>query len=206
MLVGLALAIVAALAASPAIVAAQTATSDAQFIHAAAADNLAEMELGRLAMQRASTDAVKQYGQRIASDHSQAMQELTPIAAKNGVPIPRDLEPTDRALRDRLTSLSGAEFDRTYMNEMVRDHTKAVGDFQREAQTAQDPAVRAFAAKTLPVLQEHLRLAQDISSRLAMAPSGSASALPATAVVPAQPWCGGAWSAASGSNFGICSK
>jgi len=194
-----------ALALGPALASAQTA--DVAFVREAATDSFAEIELGRLATQRAASDAVKRFAQRIVADHTLANQDLAPIAASKGVDMPRELDIQHRAIRDRLVTLSGQEFDRSFMAEMVRDHTKAVSLFQQEAQTGGDPAVRAYAQRQLPILQEHLRLAQDIHARAAAAPATGGAALPAAAIgVRTSPACAGAWTPAAGTNFGVCAR
>lgn len=70
------------------------------------------------------------------------------------------LDPKNQVTKDRLSKLNGAAFDREYMSDMVKDHRADVAEFEKEANTARDPDVKAFAAKTLPTLQEHLRLAE----------------------------------------------
>jgi len=180
--------------------------TDEDFIREATSDGLVEVELGRLASQRAASPAVRQFGDRMVRDHTAANQELLAIASARGMAPAARLEPEHQALRDRLATLSGAPFDQQYMSEMVRDHTKAVADFERQSRTATDPALRAFAAKTLPVLQEHLRLAQQIHGQVAATRPGTAAAALPAAAVPAVVPCAGAWTPAMGTNFGTCPK
>ena len=202
-----ALAALALLVLPVSYVAAQSTTNlDAQFVQQAASGGLAEVELGRLALQKATNPDVKQFGQRMVNDHGAANAELTTMCQSKGVTLPTEPEAKYRATHDRLASLSGPAFDREYMADMVTDHQQAVSDFQREAQSGQDPQIRAWAAKTLPVLQDHLRMAQTIQSRIAQAPivtSPSASVV-TTTVVRTAPWCGGAYSPTGGTNFGAC--
>jgi putative membrane protein len=205
---GLAVAVLAAPAAAPA----QTSGSgmsrdDVQFVDKAARDGLAEVDLGRVAQQRATGDAVRGFGARMVEDHSRANEELRVIVQRKGHMMPHAVDQQHGALRDRLTGLSGHEFDRVYMSEMVRDHEAAVRDFERQARTGDDADVKAWAAKTLPALREHLRLAQDISTRLAGGPSTAPAASVVTAgSMTATPWCGGAWRPGAGTNFGPCPK
>jgi putative membrane protein len=124
------------------------------FIHKAAGGGMAEVQMGQLAEERASSQAVKDFGQRMVTDHNQAGQQLQSLAASEGARIPTTLDAKDQALYDRLSGLSGSAFDRAYTRAMVNDHMQDVAEFQRESATAQDPAVRSFASNTLPTLQD----------------------------------------------------
>lgn len=135
--------------------------ADQKFIMEAAKGGMAEVELGKLAADKASSDQVKQFGQRMVTDHGKANDELKSIAGGKNITLPSDLDAKDKALRDRLSKLSGAQFDRAYMQAMVRDHRKDVNEFKRESTSGKDADVKAFASKTLPTLEEHLKLAQD---------------------------------------------
>ena len=136
-------------------------SADATFVTKAAQGGMAEVELGKLATQTASNDKVKQFGQRMVDDHTKAGDELKAIAAQKGMTIPSDLSSKDAATKNRLSGLNGAAFDRAYMQDMVNDHKADIAEFQKEADHGTDPDVKAFAQKTLPTLQEHLRMAQD---------------------------------------------
>ena len=146
------------------------AAADRKFMMDAARGGAAEVELGKLAAQRASSDAVKQLGQRLADDHSKANEELKNLAQQKGVTLPSDLDPKHRQLRDRLAKLSGAGFDRAYVNEMVRDHQKDVSEFKKEAARAKDPDLKAWADKTLPTLEDHLKQVQQVQAQVKSAP------------------------------------
>jgi putative membrane protein len=97
----------------------------------------------------------------MVDDHSKANDELQSLAKTKNITLPSDLDSKDKALRDRLSKLSGAAFDRAYMNAMVTDHRKVASEFKRESTAGKDPDVKAFASKTLPTVEEHLKLAQD---------------------------------------------
>jgi putative membrane protein len=187
---------------------------DQEFVVAAARDGIAEVEMGRLASQRAAADPVRQFAQRMVTDHGAANQELLQLAQRKSVTLPQEMDAAHRAAMDRLATLSGAAFDQAYMSEMMRDHQQAVALFSRQAQQGQDPEVRAWAAKTLPTLQEHQRMAYDIHSRIAQAPAPPPPPAPAaspatttvvtTTVTPLPPYCGGAYLPGVGTNFGAC--
>ncbi len=139
------------------------AASDKKFMREAAEGGLAEVELGKLATEKASSDDVKKFGQRMVSDHSKANEELKQIASSKGVDLPDQLTGKDQLLKERLSKLSGPSFDRAYMENMVKDHKKDVADFNRESTSAKDPEVKQFAAKTLPTLKDHLKEAEGIA-------------------------------------------
>jgi len=124
-----------------------------------------EVELGQLATERAASAQVKAFGQRMVTDHSKANQQLLQIAAAKGMAAPREMMPEHRQLREKLAKLSGAEFDRMYMQHMVQDHKKDVSGFEKEAQKGADPALRSFAQETLPTLREHLSLAESLAGK-----------------------------------------
>ncbi|MGC2472927.1 MAG: DUF4142 domain-containing protein [Candidatus Sulfotelmatobacter sp.] len=140
-----------------------TASSDTNFMKKAAAGGLAEVELGQLAVQKASNEQVKQFGQRMIDDHSKANEQLKNLAAQEHVTLPTKPELKDRQTKDRLEKLSGTEFDQAYMSDMLKDHKKDVAEFERESKTAKNPAVKSFAEQTLPVLREHLSQAEQIA-------------------------------------------
>jgi putative membrane protein len=145
-------------------------SSDKKFVREAAQGGMAEVELGKLATEKASSPEVKKFGQRMVDDHSKANEQLKEVASSQGITLPSRLSAKDEMTKERLSKLSGEQFDKAYMSDMVKDHTQDVSDFQQEANSARDPAVKEFAEKTLPVLKSHLREARQI------APTTSASA------------------------------
>ena len=141
---------------------AQTATKEDQtFLTKAIEGNLAEIEMGKLAQQKAASDQVKQFGSRMVDDHSKANDELKQVASGKGMTLPTDLDAAHKAKMAKMQKLSGAAFDRAYMDEMLADHKKDVSEFQKEASSGKDSDIKGFASKTLPTLQDHLKMAQD---------------------------------------------
>lgn len=136
------------------------------FLHEAAVGGMAEVELGKLAQEKAASAAVKSFGAQMVTDHGKANQELEALAQKENVKLPAQLDAKHVALRDRLAKLSGAKFDQAYMSEMVKDHEKDVAEFRTESKSSSDPEVKAFAARTLPVLEGHLKMAKDVKKDL----------------------------------------
>jgi len=104
-------------------------------------------------------------------DHSKANDKLKAIASQKGIDLPSDIGAKNQALYDRLAKLSGAAVDKTYMQYMASDHKKDVAEFQKEATSGKDADVKSFASSTLPTLQEHLRMAQDVNGKLSGANS-----------------------------------
>jgi putative membrane protein len=153
----------------------QVNSSDRTFLDKAAQGGLAQVQLGQLAEQKASSQAVKNFGQRMVTDHSQANEKLMGIASADGVTLPTSLDAKDQALYDRLSGLSGDAFDRAYMRAMVNDHKQDIVEFQRASQTAQDQAVRSFASMTLPTLQDHLHAARHVRHDLGISATAEAN-------------------------------
>ena len=137
--------------------------ADTTFMKKAAEGGLAEVELGKLATEKASNPEVKKFGQRMVDDHSKANEQLKQMAAEEHVKLPENLSAKDKATKARLEKLSGDEFDKAYMRDMVKDHKQDVAEFQKESKSAHDPAVKNFAQQTLPTLQDHLKEAEKIA-------------------------------------------
>jgi putative membrane protein len=142
------------------------APDDKEFVSKAGMGGLAEVQMGNLALSKASSADVKAFGQRMVTDHSKANEELQQLATAKGVALPTELAGEEQATMTRLSSLSGAEFDKAYMKDMVEDHEKDVAEFDKASTTASDSDLKAWAAKTLPTLKEHLQHAKTVSSKL----------------------------------------
>lgn len=139
-------------------------STDADFLKKAAKGGLTEVELGRLAARKAVSPEVKQFANRMIRDHSKANQQLTALAASKGVDVPKSAPLSEDASAAHLKMLSGKSFDEAYVKMMVEDHKEDVADFQKESESAQDPDVKNFASKTLPILQSHLDQITQIQS------------------------------------------
>jgi putative membrane protein len=143
------------------LAAAPVLAADETFVMKAAKGGMAEVQLGKLATEKASSDEVKKFGQRMVDDHGKANDELKTLAQSKNITLPTDLDPKDKTLHDRLAKLSGADFDKAYMRAMLTDHLKDVSEFRTESRSGNDPDVKAWAAKTLPTLEDHLKMARD---------------------------------------------
>jgi len=144
-----------------------TMKNDQSFVTKAAEGGLAEVELGKLAAQKASSPDVKNFAQRMVDDHSKANDELKSIASQKNITLPTAMSAKDKADYNRFSKLSGAAFDRAYMQHMLSDHRTDISEFQYEARSGQDSDVRGFASKTLPTLQEHLKMAESANGAVA---------------------------------------
>jgi putative membrane protein len=142
---------------------AELSPADRTFATKAAAGGQAEVTLGRLATEKAGSQQVRQFGEQMVTDHSQANQELQAIAKQQDLTLPSRPDSASVATEQRLQSSSGAAFDSAYARDMVQDHQQDVADFQKESSSGQDPALKAFAQKYLPVLQHHLQMAKQIN-------------------------------------------
>ena len=142
-------------------------SSDAQFAMKAAQGNMAEVALGQLATQKSQNDDVKKFGQRMVDDHQKAQQDLEGVASKNNLTLPTAVNAQQKAEQQRLKKLSGAAFDRAYMQMMVKDHTKDVAEFKKEANSSTANAdLRDFAKRTYPTLDDHLTNAKAVNDSL----------------------------------------
>lgn len=145
-------------------------SSDKKFVMEASQGGMMEVELGKLGVDKASSDEVKQFAQRMVDDHSKANDELMQLASQKSISIPQDQKTMmkTQAAKDKLSKLSGADFDRAYMDMMVKDHVKDVKEFEETSNKAKDMDVKNWAAKTLPTLREHLQMARDVNGKVAM--------------------------------------
>ena len=150
------------------------AAADLTFAKQAAMDGMAEVELGKLAAEKASNSDVKQFGQRMVDDHGKANDELKSWASSNNVTLPTAVGAQQKAMHDKLAKMSGDAFDRAYASHMVADHAKAVSLFERESKSASNADLKAWAAKTLPTLQEHHKMARDINAKVGTASTSTA--------------------------------
>jgi putative membrane protein len=143
-----------------------SAKDSSKFAANAAQGGMAEVEMGRLASEKAQNAAVKEFGQRMVADHSRANEELKGAASKKGIQLPADLNSHQKSEMEKLSKLSGPDFDKAYMSAMLKDHEEDVKAFQTQANQGTDPEIKAFAAKALPTLQAHLQLARDTAKRV----------------------------------------
>jgi putative membrane protein len=138
---------------------------DQQFLQHAARDGLAEVQLGQMAAERASNPEVQRFGQRMVTDHTKANQELMALAQSKNFSMPKDIDKKYQKTAEALAKKQGTRFDREYTRDMVADHEKAVQLFSAEAKEGKDADIKAFANKSLPILQEHLQMARQLTQQ-----------------------------------------
>lgn len=137
-----------------------TTPEDKVFVTTAGMAGLYEVQAGNLALQKAESAGVRAFAQRMITDHGKANAELAQLATAKGLALPAELEGEHEKAVEHLNTLSGAEFDKAYMQHMLGDHQKDIAEFEKASTSATDADIKAFATKTLPVLREHLTLAQ----------------------------------------------
>lgn len=142
-------------------------SADRKFAMMAAQGGMSEVEMARLALTKASSDEVKQYAQKMIDDHTAANTELMQIASTKNLTLPTAPDAKHRAMMARMEKLSGAAFDREYvMMAGHKDHMKMEKLFRDESTRGRDADLKAFAAKTLPVVRQHLQLARDLHDKM----------------------------------------
>ncbi|HSP33224.1 MAG TPA: DUF4142 domain-containing protein [Thermoanaerobaculia bacterium] len=136
------------------------------FVIKAAQGGLAEVQLGQMARSKASDPNVQQFARKMVDDHSKANDELKQLATTKGLGLPTGPDDEHKAMASQLQGASGKAFDKAYMTGQLSDHEKTVDLFQKEATSGQDADLKSWASKTLPTLQEHLRMAKDTQKKL----------------------------------------
>jgi putative membrane protein len=136
------------------------------FITEAAKGNLGEVVMGTRAQNITENQEIRQYGLKLVEDHSAANQQLKPIAEANAIPWPEQPTEEHQKLEQELSKLSGEEFDKKFMEEMVKDHEKDVEKYEKMAEKVEDEQLKEYVQATLPVLKEHLEMARKIEKSL----------------------------------------
>jgi putative membrane protein len=138
----------------------QDASTDQSFVLQAAEASQAEVALGTLASERASSDDVKNFGRMMVTDHDKANEELKALAQKKGITLRSGCDMCQQK-RDQLQKLSGKDFDKKYMEMMVADHKEVIDEFSKEQSQGKDKDVKSWAREKLPTLQHHLSTAEN---------------------------------------------
>uniref|UniRef100_B8HVN4 Outer membrane protein n=1 Tax=Cyanothece sp. (strain PCC 7425 / ATCC 29141) TaxID=395961 RepID=B8HVN4_CYAP4 len=136
--------------------------ADQQFMIQAAQSDQFEIQSSQLALKRGSSPAVKDYAQRMIKEHTNSSQQLQQIAKQYGVTLPKDVGAENQPVLEKLSQLSGAEFDRSYMQAQVQAHAKTESRFKQYLQQGQNPQLKNFANQVLPVITAHLNTAQSM--------------------------------------------
>lgn len=142
------------------------AADDAQFISKAAESSLFEIEVAKLAADKAADPAVKSFAQMLVDDHTAANDKLKQIASSHGVPLPASMAANKKKELDQLSKLSGAKFDQQFVKMVgIKDHHHDIADFEQAGKTAKSDDVKSFAESTLPTLKKHLDAAQKLPAQ-----------------------------------------
>jgi putative membrane protein len=139
---------------------------EAAFLIRAAQGGRAEVKLGRLAAEKASSTDVKAFGRQMVEDHGKANEDLKSVAESEGMTLPSDMNGKQQAMYNHLSKLSGDEFDSAYVKGMMMDHEEDIKDFKKESQSGTDEKIKRFAAQTLPVIEGHLDKLKTIQPKL----------------------------------------
>jgi putative membrane protein len=135
--------------------------ADDSFLKQAMQGDMAEVKMGQLAQQIGSNDKVKQFGQTLESDHSQNLEKAKSVAQELGMTPPEAVNAEQKATYDKLSRLSGQQFDNDFAQHMVQDHKKDINKFEQESKKS--GPVANFAQETLPVLKKHLEIAESLN-------------------------------------------
>ena len=138
---------------------------DKTFVREAAIGGMAEVELSKIAQKSENSD-VKRFAERMIEDHTKASDQLTSTATGLGVDLPKTVDSEHERMREKLQTLHGKAFDDQYAHAMVEDHNKAVKLFQQEERAGHNTELKQFAQTTLPTLEEHQKMALELSRKL----------------------------------------
>jgi len=139
---------------------------DSTFAMEAASGGMMEVEAGNMAQQNASSQRVKDFGAMMVRDHSQANNELKSLASSRNMMLPDSMSKKHRDHLTAMGKMTGKSFDKHYMSMMMNDHNKDISNFEKTSKSATDADLKAFAAKTLPVLKMHLDSVKAISKKM----------------------------------------
>lgn len=135
---------------------------DKKFVKEAALGGMTEVEVGKLAQEKSSSEAIKEFGKKLEQDHTKANTQLKQAAAQDGLPVPDSLDSKHQKTVDKLSKLSGEAFDKAFIKNAVKDHQKDIKEFQNEAQNGTHANIKNFASQAVPVLESHLSMAKSL--------------------------------------------
>jgi putative membrane protein len=135
-------------------------STDAAFIKKAANGGMTEVELGKIAAKNGTKDEVKSFGERMVKDHGKANDDLKSVAAKMNAEVPDKVNAKHQAMIDKFSKMSGESFDTAYVKAMVKDHEKDIAEFEKAQGEVKNEDLKKFISDTIPVMKEHLEMAQ----------------------------------------------
>lgn len=150
------------------------------FLREAVEGNLAEVALAQVAERKSQNSEVKQFAQMLRQDHEQANQQLQPIAQAHGVAVTQSLNPKHQKKLDQFQNLSGSEFDKQYVTDMLKDHQKEIAKYESASQQVKETDVQQYAQTTLPKLRQHLQHATQTAQAIGIDQSTISSILKRT--------------------------
>lgn len=145
---------------------------DEQFVDKLAQANLAEIKLGGLAEKNAMSPSVKKFGREMVKDHTILNDQLKEWATRQKINLPTSISAEDQRTGDKFSNLSGNDFDRQYIQLMLKDHQKDVDQMRKFAETSSNPEVKKLATQNLPFLENHLRVAENVAGRIGLSAKG----------------------------------
>jgi putative membrane protein len=140
----------------------QLKSDDYEFVVKASQIDREEVQMGELAQRQGGKPAVRSFGERMVNDHSKSSTRLQELATQRGAALPTQMSHKDNAKLQRLERLSGGDFDRAFAEDMVKGHEHAIKEYKSAAKDMSDAQLRTFAETSLPILQEHLRMAKNL--------------------------------------------
>ena len=153
----------AAFVAAPAYAQDKMSNDDQAAMKQLASANIAEIQSGKMAASKAQSPEVKKFAQQMVTDHGKMLEDLKSLAKSKGVALPDSAPMKDMAQSKLLERKSGAEFDKDYMEHMVKDHEKNVQDTENIAAKAKDPQFKSAVQQANAKIKEHLQLAQRVA-------------------------------------------
>jgi putative membrane protein len=145
---------------------AQASDADKQFLAEASQGNYDEIQLGKLAAEKGTDPAVRAFGERMVTDHTRLGQNMKPFAEEWGLNPPQNLSPDAQKEYDKLQGLSGHDFDKEYISDMVSDHSKDLDAFNKEVKDTQDQKFKTAVMHGKSVVAAHKNMAYDLKKKL----------------------------------------
>jgi putative membrane protein len=146
--------------------AAAAGSGEQMFVTQAATGGMAEVEMGKLAVDKASSPDVKKFAEQMISDHTKVDEKLETIATGKSLKVPNVLDAEHKAKLEMLSKKSGAQFDNAYIHAQVAGHQKMQELLNQEAKNGADADLKAFAANTLPTVGQHYKMAKELEAKM----------------------------------------
>lgn len=141
---------------------------ESEFLVEAASGGMYEVEMAKLAQQKATSQEVKDFANHLVEDHTKANEKLKQLAASKNITVPTAMGDEEQRKFNQFQDNETEGFDEEYIKQMVQDHKKDVEDFEEAAQDLDDPDVKSFASSTLPTLKGHLSMAEQLEEKVDM--------------------------------------